>query len=59
MRQALGLSSNGEARRLVTGGGVRLDEQRINDPKARLPAGDYLLQAGKRRYARVQITNSS
>jgi tyrosyl-tRNA synthetase len=57
MRQALELSSNGEARRLVTGGGVRLDERRIDDPKARLVAGDYLLQAGKRRYARIQITS--
>ncbi len=57
MRQALGLASNGEARRLVSGGAVRLDEQRIDDPKVRLPAGEYLLQAGKRRYARVRLTS--
>ena len=55
MRQALGLASNGEARRLVTGGGVRLDDTRVEDPTLRLGPGEYLLRAGKRRFARLRL----
>ena len=55
MREALGLASNGEARRLVAGGAVRIDDERIDDPKARLGPGEYLIRAGKRRYARVRL----
>ena len=55
MREALGLASNGEARRLVSGGGVRLDDVRIEDPKTRLGPGVYLLRAGKRRFVRVHV----
>ena len=55
MREALGLASNGEARRLVTGGAVRLDEERVDDPARRLEPGEYLLKAGKRRFARIQV----
>ena len=55
IREAFGLSSNGEARRLVTGGAVQLDERRVADPATRLRAGEYLLKAGKRRFARIQV----
>ena len=47
--------SRGEARRLTAQGGVRLDERRVEDPALRVTPGEYLLQVGKRRFARVVI----
>jgi tyrosyl-tRNA synthetase len=47
--------SRGEGRRLVQQGGVRLDDSRVADPGQRLPPGTYLVQVGKRRYARVSV----
>lgn len=55
LREALGLASNSEARRLVTQGGARVDGKVVRDPNARLPAGSYLLQVGKRRFARLTL----
>ena len=51
----LGLAaSRGEARRLVQGGGVYLDERRISDPKEEIElAPGQLLRVGKRRVARL------
>ncbi|MBI3725746.1 tyrosine--tRNA ligase [bacterium] len=47
-------SSNGEARRLIEGGGVSLDERRIDDVKAELVfRGGEVLRAGKKKYARL------
>ena len=56
IRQALGVPSNGEARRLVQQGAVKLDGEPVRDPALRLAAGAYLLRAGKRRYARVTLS---
>jgi tyrosyl-tRNA synthetase len=47
--------SNGEGRRLVSQGGVRLDGEEVSDPTRRLAPGTYLLRAGRRRFARVQV----
>lgn len=53
MRAAGMAASNGEARRLVAGGGVRIDGERADDPAAVLETLPVLLQVGKRRYARL------
>jgi tyrosyl-tRNA synthetase len=60
---AVGLSaSNGEARRLVQQGSVRLNNARIDDPQYRLGPGDLasettaVLRAGKKRYGLVRFT---
>lgn len=46
--------SNSEARRLITGGGVRVDGEPVQDPQADLEVRDgMILQVGKRRFARV------
>lgn len=48
--------TNGEARRLIRGGGVRLECEQIKDEKLSLPAAELpgqILQVGKRRYARL------
>jgi tyrosyl-tRNA synthetase len=49
-------ASNGEARRLIRGKGVKVDGQMIADEMARLPLqGGEILQVGKRRVGRVVI----
>ncbi|MEZ4600021.1 MAG: tyrosine--tRNA ligase [Syntrophotaleaceae bacterium] len=48
------VSSNGEARRLIKQGAVRLSGERVNDAEQEItPEGEIVLQAGKRRFARV------
>ncbi|MCB1970183.1 MAG: tyrosine--tRNA ligase [Geminicoccaceae bacterium] len=52
-------SSNGEARRLVRGGGARLDDERIDDETmvvgaARITGGQIKLSAGKKRHVIVR-----
>lgn len=53
--QALGVSTS-EARRLLQGGGVKVDGETVADPNARwtIGAAPQLIQAGKRRFARVR-----
>jgi len=48
-------ASNSEGRRLVQGGGVRVDGEVVKDAKHGLPPGDYVLQVGKRKFAKVVI----
>jgi len=48
-------SSRSEARRLVGQGGVKVDEERASDLEAWLPAGEHLLQAGKRRFVKARV----
>ncbi|HPX92435.1 MAG TPA: tyrosine--tRNA ligase, partial [Spirochaetota bacterium] len=45
--------SNGEARRLVTGGGVYFDSEKIADPDTELQARDGILKVGKRKFAKI------
>jgi len=47
--------SRSEARRLVGQGGVRVGETRATDADLQLGPGDHLLQAGKRRFARLRL----
>ena len=49
-------ASNGEAKRLLRGGGVYVDGERVQDENHELsPPGPYLLQVGKRRFFRVRF----
>ena len=53
----LGLcASTSEAKRLIEGGGVRLDNEVHKDPRAMIqaPQQSLLIQAGKRKFVRVQ-----
>lgn len=47
--------SRSEARRLILQGGVRLDQVTVEEPDRSVAPGDYLLQVGKRRFARVRV----
>jgi tyrosyl-tRNA synthetase len=49
-------NTNGEARRLIRGGAVRIGVEKVTDEKLSPPASDLagkVLQAGKRRYTRL------
>ena len=45
-----------EAGRLIDGGGVRLDAGVVSDKGLKLEAGTYVVQVGKRRFARVTLS---
>jgi tyrosyl-tRNA synthetase len=47
--------STSEALRLIDGGGVRVDGTVVSDKTLKLPAGTYVVQVGKRRFARVTL----
>ncbi|MEN9330441.1 MAG: Tyrosine--tRNA ligase [Pseudomonadota bacterium] len=47
--------STSEANRLIEGGGVRIDSQVVSDKGLRLDAGTFVLQVGKRKFARVTL----
>jgi tyrosyl-tRNA synthetase len=48
--------SKSEGRRLVTQGGVKLDGEAVSDAALYLGPGTFLVQVGKRRHARAQLT---
>ncbi len=54
--KAAGLAPSGsEATRLIEGGGVRVDSSVVSDKGLKLPAGTYVVQVGKRKFARVTL----
>jgi tyrosyl-tRNA synthetase len=47
-------ASNSEARRLIEGGAVSINDQKISDPKAMVTvAGDQIVRVGKRRVCKI------
>lgn len=48
-------ASNSEALRLIKQGGVKLNSQKIEDSKLNLSKGEYILQVGKRKFAKIII----
>jgi tyrosyl-tRNA synthetase len=48
-------ASSGEGNRLIDGAGVRLDSGVVSDKGLKLGAGTYVLQVGKRKFARVTL----
>ena len=49
------VASSGEGNRLIDGAGVRVDATPVSDKGLKLGAGTYVLQVGKRRFARVTL----
>ena len=47
--------SSSEANRLIEGNGVRVDSNVVTDKGLKLPVGTYVLQVGKRKFARVTL----
>jgi tyrosyl-tRNA synthetase len=54
--KAAGLAaSSSEGNRLIDGGGVRVDSAVVSDKGLKLPVGTYVVQVGKRKFARVTL----
>jgi len=55
LKQAGLAPSTSEANRLIEGGGVRVDSSVVSDKALKLEPGTYVLQVGKRKFARVTL----
>jgi tyrosyl-tRNA synthetase len=55
LKQAGLTPSTSEALRMIDQGGVRIDGERASDKALKLAAGTYVLQVGKRKFARVTL----
>jgi tyrosyl-tRNA synthetase len=55
LKQARLAPSTSEAMRLVDGGGVRVDGAVVGDRGLKLPPGTFVVQVGKRKFARVTL----
>jgi tyrosyl-tRNA synthetase len=55
LKQAGLAPSTSEAGRLIDGGGVRVDSSVVSDKGLKLDAGTYVVQVGKRKFARVTL----
>jgi tyrosyl-tRNA synthetase len=55
LKQARLAPSTTEALRLVSQGGVRVDGEPVTDRATKLTAGTYVVQVGKRKFARVTL----
>jgi tyrosyl-tRNA synthetase len=54
--KAAGLApSTSEANRLIDGGGVRIDAAVVSDKGLKVAAGSFVVQVGKRKFARVHL----
>jgi tyrosyl-tRNA synthetase len=57
--KAAGLcASTSEAMRMVDQGGVRIDGNVVSDKNLKVEAGQFVMQVGKRKFARVSFTRS-
>ncbi len=56
LKQARLVPSTSEALRLIEQGGVRIDGAVVSDKALELPAGTFVVQVGKRKFARVAIS---
>ena len=55
LKQAGLAPSGSEAMRLLEGGGVRIDGAVVSDRALKVPAGTFVVQVGKRKFARVTL----
>ncbi|MDM0043017.1 tyrosine--tRNA ligase [Variovorax dokdonensis] len=56
LKQAGLAASTSEGNRLIDGGGVRVDQSVVSDKGLKLAPGTYVLQVGKRKFARVTLS---
>ena len=47
--------STSQARRDIKQGAVRIDQQKVSDEQLKLTEGEYILQVGKRKFAKVKV----
>jgi tyrosyl-tRNA synthetase len=54
--QECGISpSTSQSRRDIKQGAVKIDQKKVTDEQLQLEAGDYILQVGKRKFARLKV----
>jgi tyrosyl-tRNA synthetase len=56
LKQAALVPSTSEALRNIEQGGVKIDGTVISDKGLKIEAGEYVIQVGKRRFARVSLS---
>jgi tyrosyl-tRNA synthetase len=56
LKQAGLAASTSEGNRLIDGNGVRIDSTAVSDKGLKLEAGVYVVQVGKRKFARVTLS---
>ena len=56
LAQAGLVSSNSEGRRSIQGNGVKIDGEKVSDENLEISAGSYVIQVGKRRFARIVLS---
>ena len=55
--KAAGLAaSSGEGNRHIDGGAVRIDGSVVSDKSLKIEAGSFVLQVGKRKFAKVTLS---
>ena len=47
------VSSNGEGKRMISQGGVRLDKEKVDDIHCMVEPGNVVLKVGKRKFLRI------
>jgi len=47
--------STSQARRDIKQGGVKINQEKVSDDKLQLSSGEYLLQVGKRKFAKLKV----
>ena len=55
LKQAGLVASTSEASRLIEQGGIRVNSETVSDKALKLPAGEYVVQVGKRKFAKVTL----
>jgi tyrosyl-tRNA synthetase len=56
LKKAELVSSNSEAVRMIDQGGIKINQQTVSDKSLKLGVGEYILQVGKRKFAKVSLT---
>ena len=56
LKQALLTASTSEATRMIEQGGVKIDGEKVSDKALKVAPGEYVLQVGKRKFARVTLS---
>ena len=47
--------SNSQARRDIRANAISINQEKISDEQLKLEAGEYILQVGKRKFAKVKV----
>jgi len=47
--------STSQARRDIKQGAVKINQEKVSDEQLQLPVGEYVLQVGKRKFAKLKV----